>query len=113
MKCSKCEVNNENVIVTIKDKNKEVSFCMNCLVECCINKKFNFKNDENLIDDVTGEKGAIQYISKEVTYVLEKRTMIRSGETEIPQVKAARNAFFELVSSFPPYACVERRFFSG
>lgn len=77
MKCSKCEVNNENVIVTIKDKNKEVPFCMNCLVECCINRKFNFENDENLIDDVTGEKGAIQYISKEVTYVLEKKTMIR------------------------------------
>jgi hypothetical protein len=36
-----------------------------------------FTNDSNLIDDISGQPGAIEFVSNNERYLLERRTMMR------------------------------------
>lgn len=74
-----CSICNEGrpCATTISDKNGTTFYCPNCLLEAVLNRKIKFENDLNLIDDITGEKGAVKFESGDELYILEKESMYR------------------------------------
>ena len=78
MRCGNCEKDYDvNIIIKLKDKMGEQSFCPTCLALMVYNNDLYLENDISLKDDVTGKWGAVEYLSGDEHYVLEKGTMIR------------------------------------
>lgn len=77
MQCSLCNMQQDLCISTITDAAGIAHYCLNCLVGLAIDNKLNFENDPMLIDDVTGESGAVKYENGDEIYILEKERMRR------------------------------------
>ena len=77
MSCIICGKSFNRIEATIKDKNSEKTYCPNCLIGEFIEGNLNLENDLNLIDDITGEHGAVEYKSDHESYTLERETMLR------------------------------------
>ena len=69
--------NVEYVVGTLKDKKGEHHLCPNCVAFALCNGELHLENDENLKDDITGKNGAVEFISGDEHYTLERETMIR------------------------------------
>ena len=65
------------VDIMIIDKDSTRTFCPNCLVIGVYNNYINFVNNSNLTDDITGNKGAIAYVTLDESYVLDRTTLRR------------------------------------
>ena len=76
-KCKVCGHKDEIALVSLKANGIEDVLCQNCLIMTVMDGSFVLDNDENLIDDVTGEKGAISFESIDEHYTLEKSAMER------------------------------------
>lgn len=78
-KCDVCGKQNGRVPINIiiKDGIKETVYCPNCMTRAFLENKLNFVNDPSLIDDITGQAGAVEYIATQEHYVLEKEAMLR------------------------------------
>lgn len=77
MVCEKCQKDYGKIIIRLRDKNGEQTFCPNCLAFTVSNGDLKIENDKTLRDDVTGKFGAVEYCSLNERYTLEKETMIR------------------------------------
>ena len=77
MVCSKCKKDYGIILITIRDRDGEYVFCPNCLCYEYCEGNLIFNNNPSLCDDVTGEEGAVEYISFNEHYVLEKERMLR------------------------------------
>ena len=77
MKCDNCKRGYNAIGIKLKDAIHEWNLCPNCLTFLFLEDKLNFVNDLNLIDDITGNPGAVEFISLDEKYVLEKETMLR------------------------------------
>ena len=77
MKCKNCGNSSERILTTITDNNGSSVYCPNCLVEEFLSGNLNFENNMDFVDDITGEKGAVSYVSDGETYILEKEAMLR------------------------------------
>lgn len=77
MKCSKCGFESDISIATITDKNGSVQYCLNCTSIALINRQLHMENDETLVDDITGENGAVKFECGDETYILDSDTMKR------------------------------------
>ena len=77
MKCQTCGYANEDIVVTIADGVKTLHLCPNCIAMHFQNNELGFMNNPHLIDDITGQPGAVEFKSGKERYVLERRTMMR------------------------------------
>lgn len=76
-KCEKCGYEHDNIIITLKDAVKERHLCPNCVAYSFLENELSFINDHNLVDDISGKPGAVEFVSNNERYCLEKRTMMR------------------------------------
>ena len=77
IRCENCKKDYGEIIIKLKDNMGEQSFCPNCLALMVCNQDLYLENDMSLKDDVTGKWGAIEFLSGDEHYVLEKERMIR------------------------------------
>ena len=75
-KCINCKKDYGNILITITDENSSVNYCPNCLVAAWFNG-LDFTNSEELVDEITGKKGAVKFSTFGEEYVLERKTMLR------------------------------------
>lgn len=69
--------NSTTVDVMIIDKDSSRIYCPNCLATALGHDMVNLCNNPSLTDDITGEKGAILYITYKEQYCLNRDTMKR------------------------------------
>lgn len=74
-----CMLCGESTVVDIMiiDKDSSRIYCPNCIYRALYNKSLNLCNNSNLRDDITGEYGAILYVTHKEEYCLKRDTMIR------------------------------------
>lgn len=77
MKCDTCGYPHEEIVITLIDGVKKLHFCPNCLALHFQNNEIAFINHQHLLDDITGQPGAVEFKSGNERYVLERRSMMR------------------------------------
>ena len=77
MKCENCKKECDAIMIKIKDAVRELNLCPNCLAISFLENEISFLNDPNLVDDITGKPGAVEFVSHNERYVLERRAMMR------------------------------------
>ena len=76
--CDRCRRSgNDKIHITIRDAIKETTLCLNCMAIAFLENELSFVNDRNLIDDISGQPGAVEFASGNERYCLEKQTMMR------------------------------------
>ena len=76
--CDRCHRSGSDKIhIRIRDAVKEATLCPNCMAASFLENEFSFSNDPNLIDDISGQPGAVEFVSGNERYCLERRTMMR------------------------------------
>lgn len=76
--CNRCgRVGGDKIHVTIKDAVGKWTFCLNCMALAFLEGELNFANDENLIDDISERPGAVEFVSHNERYCLDKNVMMR------------------------------------
>lgn len=76
-KCNLCGMESEVVLVTLTDGTSQHCMCPNCIAASVANGTIAFSRNYNLIDDITGVPGAVQFVSMAEQYTLAPRTMLR------------------------------------
>lgn len=77
-KCDRCgRVGSDKIHIAIRDAIKEQTFCLNCMSIAFLENELSFINDLNLIDDISGNIGAVEFVYENERYCLERRTMMR------------------------------------
>ena len=77
MKCKRCNNDYESIMIYLVDAEKTQCFCPNCLTLSYFDNQLNLKNDFKMLDDITGEPGAVKFESDGEVYFLEKNRMER------------------------------------
>ena len=77
MKCNGCNKDYGRIMITLNDAAGSKSYCPNCLAVMVCNDELSFVNNPNLIDDVTGKPGAVEFVAYNERYVLESKRMLR------------------------------------
>lgn len=74
-----CMLCGESTVVDIMiiDKNSSRVYCPNCIYRALSYGLLNLCDNPMLTDDITGEEGAILYVTHEEEYCLNKNTMKR------------------------------------
>lgn len=75
--CKRCGRSGDIINITLRDAKGEVTFCPNCMAIAFLENEISFTNDPKLIDDVSGRPGAVEFVSHDEKYHLEKQTMMR------------------------------------
>lgn len=97
-KCGACgEEKSPVVIVKVIDANGERLFCHNCLT-LAVEEKSKFVNNPDFICDVTGQHGAIKFISTDEEYTLERDIFFRLINTALKPEE-----YFILINKYSPY----------
>lgn len=65
------------VDIMIIDKNSSNVYCPNCIIRATLHNFINLCNHPQLKDDITGEPGAILFITQNEQYCLNRQTMQR------------------------------------
>lgn len=76
-RCQSCGFRYENILATLIDAAEERVLCPNCYTAAVANGRLEFEADQNLIDDITGEPGAVKFRSTFENYTLAPQTMLR------------------------------------
>ena len=85
MICCKCGFDKDNINITIRDAKGETTYCPNCLASAYLDNALSLENIPDVIDDVTGEAGAVEFIAEGEYYALEAETMLRLIACELDQ----------------------------
>lgn len=75
--CEKCGYGHTVINITLKDAVGENTLCPNCLAVAFLNNKLHFVNNLDLICDITGKRGAVEFISEHEYYCLNSKAMLR------------------------------------
>jgi hypothetical protein len=75
--CEKCGYDKSIINITIRDFVGEITLCPNCLAVAFLNDKLHFVDNANLICDITGERGAVEFITCDEYYCLNSKAMMR------------------------------------
>lgn len=76
-KCEQCGYDKSIVNITIRDFAGEITLCPNCLATAFLNNKLHFMDNASLICDVTGERGAVEFMAYDEYYCLSSNVMMR------------------------------------
>lgn len=76
-KCMNCGCNLDIILITLTDACGETVMCPNCIAAGVLNGSISFTANKDLIDDITGMPGAVKFVSRDESYTLTPRTMLR------------------------------------
>lgn len=77
MVCNRCECERDNIVFILTDGIGQRVLCPNCAAVAFQNNELSFINNPNLVDDISGKPGAVEFVSDGERYVLERRSMMR------------------------------------
>jgi hypothetical protein len=63
--------------ITIKDAVKEITLCHNCMAMAFLDNEISLINDPQMIDDISGDPGAVEFIAHNERYFLDRHVMMR------------------------------------
>lgn len=75
--CMCCGCKMEVILITLLDGAAQRVMCPNCIAASVSNNTLQFVPDYNLVDDITGVPGAVQFTSGHEQYTLAPRAMLR------------------------------------
>jgi hypothetical protein len=75
MYCECCKQSRR--LIALRDNIKTLVLCKSCLSSEFINGRLSFVNNNELIDDISGRNGAVEFISDDERYCLDGKTMLR------------------------------------
>ena len=76
--CDRCQrKGSDKIHITLRDAKNEITLCLSCMSLAFLEGELNFVNDSNLIDDISGRPGAVEFVAYNERYCLERKTMMR------------------------------------